>query len=72
MDNCTCDLTKDEIDRIIVALGKFNADNWDDELGSIWEWKDVEDKLKQDIENLKELRLLMDKYELEVIFVDSY
>lgn len=72
MDNCICEITKDEIDRIIEALGEFNADNWDDELGSIWEWADVEDKLKQDIENLKELRQLMDKYELEVIFVDSY
>ena len=72
MNNCVCQLTKEEIDRIIVALGGFNADNWNDDLGSIWSWEDVEDKLKNDIENLKYLRPLMDKYDLEVIFVDSY
>ena len=72
MDNCICELNKDEIDRIIDVLGKFNADNWNDDLGSIWGWDDVEDKMQQDIENLQELRQLMDKYNLEVIFVDSY
>ena len=72
MDNCICELNKNEIDRMIEALGKFNADNWDDDLGSIWDWEDVEDKMRQDIENLKELRKLIDKYNLEVIFVDSY
>lgn len=72
MDNIVCPLNADEIDRIIVALQSFNADNWNDALGSIWSWEDVEEKLQTDVKNLKILRKLMDKYDLEVFFVDSY
>lgn len=72
MDNLECPLNAGEIDRIIVALQSFNADNWNDALGSIWSWEDVEEKLKTDVKNLKILRKLMDKYDLEVFFVDSY
>lgn len=69
-------LTKQDIENIIKGLQSFNADNWQDNGGSIWEWEDEEwsysYKLKQDIENLKILRQLMDKYDLEVYFYDSY
>lgn len=69
-------LTKQDIENIIKGLQSFNADNWQDNGGSIWEWEDEEwsylYKLKEDIENLKILRQLMDKYDLEVYFYDSY
>ena len=69
-------LTKQDIENIIAGLQLFNEDNWQDNGGSIWEWEDEEwsysYKLKQDIENLKILRQLMDKYDLEVYFYDSY
>ena len=65
-------LTKDDVDDIIELLGTYNADNWED---SIWEWDgddNYSEYVKQNIENLKILRELMDKYELEVYFYDSY
>lgn len=72
MDNIVCPLNAGEIDRIIVALQSFNADNWYDNCGSIWDWEDMEERLQMQVENLKELRKLMDRYDLEVFFVDSY
>lgn len=69
-------LTADNIDQIIELLQSYNADNWDDGGGSIWEWDDGElsysNKIKQDIANLQSLRKLMDQYDLEVYFYDSY
>jgi hypothetical protein len=69
-------LTKQDIENIIKGLQSFNADNWDDNGGSIWEWEDEEwsylYKLKEDIKNLQILSELMDKYDLEVYFYDSY
>ena len=69
-------LTKQDIENIIKGLQSFNADNWQDNGGSIWEWEDEEwsysYKLKQDIKNLQVLSELMDKYDLEVYFYDSY
>lgn len=66
-------LSKDDVENIIELLGSYNEETWED---SIWEWDDEEwpysEKIKQDIENLKLLRSLMDKYELEVYFYDSY
>lgn len=69
-------LTTDDIDSIIELLQSYNAENWEESGSSIWEWDDVEwpysEKIKQDIENLKLLRSLMNKYDLEVYFYDSY
>lgn len=68
-------LTKNDIDNIIKLLGSYNEETWED---SIWEWTSDEDgwsyseHIKRDIENLKLLRQLMDKYDLEVYFYDSY
>lgn len=71
-------LTKNDIDNIISGLESYNEDNWKDEGSSIWEWTSEEEGwsyseyVKQNIEDLKILRQLMDKYELEVYFYDSY
>lgn len=69
-------LTKYDVDNIIDGLKSFNADNWDDNGGSIWEWDDEEwpysEKIQHDIESLQLLRKLMDKYDLDVYFYDSY
>ena len=65
-------LTKEDIDDIIKGLQSFNSRNWQDDGGSIWEWDSYSKKIKQDIENLQTLRGLMDKYDLEVYFYDSY
>jgi hypothetical protein len=71
-------LTKENIEQIIELLQSYNSDNWTDGGSCIWEWEDDEDgwsyseHIKHDIESLKLLRDLMDKYELEVYFYDSY
>ena len=71
-------LTKSDIDNIIDGLESYNEDNWEDYGSSIWEWTSEEEGwsyseyVKQNIEDLKLLRQLMDKYELEVYFYDSY
>lgn len=68
-------LTKDDVDNIIELLGSYNEETW---FGSIWEWTSDEEgesyseHIKQDIEDLKLLRKLMGKYDLEVYFYDSY
>ena len=69
-------LTVEHIEKIIKGLQSFNADNWQENGGSIWDWDDEEyhysDKIQRDIENLQYLKELMDKYKLEVYFYDSY
>ena len=69
-------LTTEDIDNIILGLQSFNADNWQDNGGSIWDWDDEEypysEKIQRDIESLKRLREVMDKCNLEVYFYDSY
>lgn len=69
-------LTTTDIDNIIKGLQSFNSNSWQANGGSIWDWDDEEypysEKIHCDIENLKYLRELMDKYELEVYFYDSY
>lgn len=71
-------LTKENIEQIIELLESYNDDNWHDGGSCIWEFTSEEEgwsyseHIKQDIESLKLLRQLMDKYELEVYFYDSY
>lgn len=75
-DSLGTNLTKDDIDNIIDGLQSFDLDNWDDDGGSIWDWNDEEcpysEYVQQNIKDLQLLRQLMDKYELEVYFYDSY
>ena len=69
-------LTVEHIEKIIKGLQAFNADNWQDNGGSIWDWDDEEypysAKIQSDIENLLYLKELMGRYNLEVYFYDSY
>lgn len=74
-DNVGTPLTKTDVDNIIDGLKSFSADNWDDDGGSIWDWDGewgYSDYVQQNIKDLQLLRQLMDKYELEVYFYDSY
>lgn len=69
-------LTIEDIDNIIKGLKSFNADNWIEYGGSIWDWDDKDypysKHIKQNIKDLKYLKKLMKKYDLEVYFYDSY
>ena len=76
-DNDNSDiLTTTDIEKIIRGLQSFNSANWQENGGSIWDWDDEEypysEKIQRDIENLKNLQTLMEKYDLEVYFYDSY
>ena len=69
-------LTTTDIGKIIHGLQSFDSVNWQEDGGSIWDWDDKEypysENVKRDIENLKILQTLMNKYDLEVYFYDSY
>ena len=76
-DNDNSDiLTTTDIEKIIRGLQSFNSANWQENGGSIWDWDDEEypysEKIQRGIENLKNLQTLMEKYDLEVYFYDSY
>ena len=76
-DNDNSDiLTTTDIEKIIRGLQSFNSANWQENGGSIWDWDDEEypysEKIQRDIENLKNLQTLMERYDLEVYFYDSY
>ena len=76
-DNDNSDiLTTTDIEKITHGLQSFNSANWQENGGSIWDWDDEEypysEKIQRDIENLKNLQTLMEKYDLEVYFYDSY
>lgn len=76
-DNDNSDiLTTTDIEKIIHGLQSFNSANWQENGGSIWDWDDEEypysEKIQHDIENLKNLQTLMEKYDLEVYFYNSY
>lgn len=69
-------MTKDDVEKMIALLQSYNANNFTENGSCLWAWDDEDypysEKIKQDIENLKTLRELMDKYKLEVYFYDSY
>lgn len=65
-------LSVEDIDRIAEVLQSFTEENWEDEGGSIWAFSEMEDRLKQQIENLGVLKRLMQEHELGVYFYDSY
>lgn len=65
-------LDTDDIKKIIEVLKSLNKHNWHNYGGSIWEWSEYNGFLKTHIKNLKYLLELMNKYDLEVYFYDSY
>ena len=65
-------LNTENIDKIIAFLKSLNKHNWNDDGGSIWTWEEYKNHIKDDIKKLKMLRKLMKKYDLKVVFIDSY
>ena len=63
------EVTSENLGDIIAILASYNEDNWE---GSIWDFGNIKEQLEQDIKNLQLLQDLMEKYELEVYFYDSY
>ena len=77
-DECRYNMTVEDVEKVIELLESYNDDNWYNGGSCIWEWTSEEDgwsyseHVKQNIKDLKLLLQLMDKYELEVYFYDSY
>ena len=65
-------LNTENIDKIIAFLKSLNKHNWNDDGRSIWTWEEYKNHIKDDIKKLKMLRKLMKKYDLKVVFIDSY
>ena len=65
-------LSVEDIDKIIEVLKSFTTDNWEDEGSSIWCFDNMEETLRDQINNLGVLKRLMQEHELEVYFYDSY
>ena len=69
-------LTTEDVNNIVKLLQSYNSENWEESGGSIWDWDDEEwpysEYIQRNIKDLMYLRVLMDKYKLEVYFYDSY
>ena len=65
-----------DLDVMIRLLESYNEENFTDGGSCIWDWNEEDypysEKIQRDIEALKLLRGLMDRYDLEVYFYDSY
>lgn len=71
-DNYETTLDVNDIEKIIQCLRSFNKHNWTDSGYCIWDWDESKRHIKHNIKDLKYLRRLMKKHELDVVFVDSY
>lgn len=65
-------LDVEDVEQIIEYLGSLSADTWNDSGDSIWDWDEMEEHIQQDIDNLNMLVELMQEYDLDVKFYDSY
>ena len=72
----TYSITKESLNQVIKLLESYNSENFKDGGTCIWDWDDPKwpysAQIADDIENLRQLRKLMDKYDLKVYFYDSY
>ena len=71
------ELTEADLYNIIEALESFNEEKWNEDFENgetIWEWDIIEQRLAQQIQDLKLLIDLKKKYEnkLYIYFYDSY
>lgn len=71
-DNFETPLNRNDIPKIIAVLKSLNADNWDDNGGSIWEWEEQEKFNGYHIDDLEYLYELMGEHDIDVYFYDSY
>ena len=72
----TYSITKESLNQVIKLLESYNSENFEDSGTCIWDWDapgwPYSAQIAADIENLRRLRKLMDKYDLKVYFYDSY
>lgn len=72
----TYSITKESLNQVIKLLESYNSENFEDSGTYIWDWDapgwPYSAQIAADIENLRQLRELMDKYDLKVYFYDSY
>lgn len=71
-DSCEALINRKDIPAIIMALKSLNAENWEYYGSSIWSWGEQKPFIRKYIKNLQYLYKIMDKYDLDVYFYDSY
>ena len=65
-------LDEECVDQIIEYLQSLDADTWNDSGHSLWDWEEMEEQIRRDIENLCALSCLMQSHDVDVVFYDSY
>lgn len=65
-------LTIKEIDKMISLFKSYTKNNWEDGGYSRWEFEEAKPYLDKYAENLRILQVIMNRYELDVYFYDSY
>lgn len=65
-------LTTKEIDNIYSLFKSYTKENWEDGGASRWEFKEAKPYLDKYAKNLKALKVIMNRYDLDVYFYDSY
>ena len=65
-------LTIQQIDKIYSLFKSYTKENWEDGGASRWEFKEAKPYLNKYAKNLKALKVIMNRYDLEVYFYDSY
>lgn len=66
-------LSIEDIDTLVEILASFTKQNWDDGMGSIWSWEEIQPHLCEQCAALMELHdLMMSDPDIEVYFYDSY
>lgn len=65
-------LTIQQIDKIYSLFKSYTKENWEDGGHSRWEFEEAKPYLDKYAKNLKKLKVIMNRYELEVYFYDSY
>lgn len=71
-DNARTPIKREDMPKVIAVLKSFNADNWGDDGGSIWEWDQHKEINQYHIEDLEYIYELMAEHDLDVYFYDSY
>ena len=65
-------LDAEDVEQIIEYLQSLDSDTWNDSGASLWDWEEMEEHIQQDIDSLSVLAELMQEYDLDVVFYDSY
>lgn len=65
-------VSREDLARIIQELELLNLENYEDYGSTIWEWEEFESLNSRNLEKMRLLYNLMEEFDLEVYFYDSW